>query len=55
MKVRVLDIVRQERGNAALLMIGLLSIMMVLFIFVFNLTKIFAVKEEATQLPSKQA
>ncbi|QTC41016.1 Tad domain-containing protein [Bacillus sp. V3] len=48
MKARVLDIVRQERGNAALLMIGLLSIMMVLFIFVFNLTKIFAVKEEAS-------
>jgi hypothetical protein len=48
MKARVLDIVREERGNAALLMIGLLSIMMVLFIFVFNLTKIFAVKEEAS-------
>jgi hypothetical protein len=48
MKARVLDIVRQERGNAALLMIGLLSIMMVLFIFVFNLSKIFAVKEEAS-------
>jgi hypothetical protein len=47
MKARVIDIVRQERGNAAILMIGLLSIMMVLFIFVFNLSKIFAVKEEA--------
>jgi hypothetical protein len=47
MKARVKDIVRQERGNAAILMIGLLSIMMVLFIFVFNLSKIFAVKEEA--------
>jgi hypothetical protein len=48
MKASVLNVVRQERGNAALLMIGLLSIMMVLFIFVFNLTKIFAVKEEAS-------
>ncbi|MGR3762513.1 TadE/TadG family type IV pilus assembly protein [Rossellomorea sp. NS-SX7] len=48
MKARMIDLVRQERGNAALLMIGLLSIMMVLFIFVFNLTKIFAVKEEAS-------
>jgi Putative Flp pilus-assembly TadE/G-like len=47
MKARVIDIVRQDRGNAAILMIGLLSIMMVLFIFVFNLSKIFAVKEEA--------
>jgi hypothetical protein len=47
MKARVKDIVRQERGNAAILMIGLLSIMMVLFIFVINLSKIFAVKEEA--------
>jgi hypothetical protein len=50
MKARVKDIVRQERGNVAILMIGLLSIMMVLFIFVFNLSKIFAVKEEANTI-----
>lgn len=47
MKARVKACLQQERGNAALFMIGLLSIMMVLFVFVFNLTKIFAVKEEA--------
>ncbi|MCR8850840.1 pilus assembly protein TadG-related protein [Rossellomorea sp. SC111] len=47
MRARVKAYLQEERGNAALFMIGLLSIMMVLFVFVFNLSKIFAVKEEA--------
>ncbi len=45
---------QEEHGNAALFMIGMLSIMMVLFIFVFNIAKIFAVKEEA-QTTTQQA
>jgi hypothetical protein len=47
MRAKVKACLQQEHGNAALFMIGLLSIMMVLFVFVFNLTQIFAVKEEA--------
>ncbi|PFG03893.1 Tad domain-containing protein [Bacillus sp. es.034] len=47
MRARFKASLQEERGNAALFMIGLLSIMMVLFVFVFNLSKIFAVKEEA--------
>ncbi|BCB02162.1 Tad domain-containing protein [Bacillus sp. KH172YL63] len=47
MRASVKAYLQEERGNAALFMIGLLSIMMVLFVFVFNLSKIFAVKEEA--------
>lgn len=36
-----------ERGNAALFMIGILSIMMIMFVFVLNLSKALAVKEQA--------
>ncbi|RDI37949.1 Tad domain-containing protein [Falsibacillus pallidus] len=54
MKARISACLKEERGNAALFMIGMLGIMMVLFVFVFNLTKVFAVKEEA-QTTTQQA
>lgn len=36
-----------ERGNAAIFMIGILSVMMIMFVFVLNLSKVLAVKEQA--------
>ena len=41
------NILKSEEGNAALFLLGLLSIMMVLFVFVVNLTQVLAVKERA--------
>ncbi|WP_370296568.1 pilus assembly protein TadG-related protein [Rossellomorea marisflavi] len=38
---------RNEEGNSALFVIGLMGIMMILFVFVLNFAKVFAVKEEA--------
>ncbi|VEF49207.1 helicase/secretion neighborhood TadE-like protein [Bacillus freudenreichii] len=41
------SILNNERGNAALFMIGLLAVMMIMFVFVLNLSKVLAVKEQA--------
>lgn len=41
------NILNNERGNAALFMIGLLAVMMIMFVFVLNLSKVLAVKEQA--------
>ncbi|MFS0784432.1 pilus assembly protein TadG-related protein [Bacillus sp. 1P06AnD] len=45
---RVAQLLKREDGNIALFVLGMLSIMMVLFVFVFNLSKVFAVKEQSS-------
>jgi hypothetical protein len=47
MKLKVKETLQNERGNIALFVIGILAIMMILFVFVLNLSKVFAVKEQA--------
>ncbi|MBM7588266.1 hypothetical protein JOC86_004863 [Bacillus pakistanensis] len=54
MKLEVKRIFQNERGNIALFVIGILAIMMVLFVFILNLSKVFAVKEQANST-SQQA
>lgn len=38
---------REERGNSILFMLGILSVLMIMFVFVLNLSKVLAVKEQA--------
>jgi Putative Flp pilus-assembly TadE/G-like len=47
MKLKVKETLQNERGNIALFVIGILAVMMILFVFVLNLSKVFAVKEQA--------
>jgi hypothetical protein len=54
MKLEVKRILQNESGNIALFVIGILAIMMVLFVFILNLSKVFAVKEQANST-SQQA
>ncbi|WP_409273226.1 pilus assembly protein TadG-related protein [Neobacillus sp. SCS-31] len=44
---RVKELLRQEDGNTALFLMGMIGIMMIMFVFVFNLAQVFAVKEQA--------
>ncbi len=45
---RLKEYVQNEQGNVALFVIGILSVMAILFVFVFNLAIIFSVKEESS-------
>lgn len=47
MKKLLKKTLHNERGNAALFMIGILSVMMIMFVFILNLSKALAVKEQA--------
>lgn len=42
-----MKVVSNQRGNIALFTLGLLSVFFILFVFIFNLAKVYAVKEMA--------
>jgi hypothetical protein len=47
MKLKVKETLENERGNIALFVIGILAVMMISFVFILNLSNVFAVKEQA--------